>query len=46
MPALSVITTEPVDTWLQKWQELAVQVLDTGSVTANTIIRHLCNYLY
>ena len=46
MPVVSVITTEPVATLLQKRQKLEVQVLDTGSVTVNTATRHLCNYLY
>jgi hypothetical protein len=46
MPADSVITTEPVATLLQKRQKLEVQILDTGSVTVNTITRYLCNYLY
>lgn len=44
--AVSVITTEPVDTLLQKQQKLEVKVMDNGSVTVNTITRHLCNYLY
>jgi hypothetical protein len=46
MSAVSAITTEPVDTLLQKQQKLEVQVMDTGSVTVNTITRHLCIYLY
>lgn len=39
MPGVSVITTEPVDTLLQKGQNLEVQVLDTSSVTLSTITR-------
>jgi len=46
MLAVSVITTEPVDTLLQKRQKLEVQVVDTGSFTVKTITRHLCSYIY